>query len=373
MRHLSGAKSRKAVRWMNVFAFAGLGLSVFAWLTITSVMSGMQSQIKDRVLEFKPHVIWEERPRANAEATEKEIWQLLPGLKSLELTLRSEALVEFTVSQTGRSRQSGGVVEGSSVLKKVNGQDQLVNIPSSLAQRLTVLEGDVIKLRSAWNLKGFPLSLRVNEIYADDSTGDIVAPIILSREVLSEWLELDNSFSWIAIRLEDPATAGDVAQLLSSSLNMNFKSWEDVDSALWYSLRLEKTVMSLAVVFVLILSSFALYMAISVRLAEKLKELALLRALGARAGDLRKLFLIQGVVIGAVGGFAGVILSFLVCYALENVISLPSFYYSTNVPVDWEWTRVAISMGVVLGLSYFSTLFPIQRALNFSISETLRS
>ena len=377
LRHLSGAQSRKAVKWMNVFAFAGLALSVFAWLTVTSVMTGMQNQIKDRVLQHKPHVIWEGRPRKDASLVKQNIQSFFndrEGLEFLELTLRSEALVEFVVPSSGRSRQSGGVVEGVDDLGVVGGVSEGgVKVPSSIANKLSVMKGDTIKLRSAWNLQGFPLKLIVSEVYDDHGSGDIVSPILVSRSRLSRWLELDNSFSWVALRLDDPDLAPLIAKEMSERLSIPFKSWQSVDSALWYSLRLEKTVMSLAVLFVLILSSFALYMAISVRLAEKLKELAVLRALGAESADLRKLFLIQGMTIGFVGGMVGILLSFGACYSLENLISLPSFYYSTNVPVDWQWSRAFYSLGAVAILSFLSTLFPIHRALNFSISETLRS
>ncbi len=381
LRHLSGFRSRQAVKWMNIFAFAGLALSVFAWLTITSVMTGMQNQIKDRVLANKPHVTWEGRPRTDYDPIRKTIIDSVEGLESVELSLRSEALVEFVMPDTGRSRQSGGILEGiddwsgpsQDVSSDYVGSDEGVKVPSSLAEKLSVMKGEKIKIRSAWNLQNFPLSLTVSEIYDDFEGGEMLAPIFLPRKKLSQWLELDNSYSWIAIRLQDSARATEVVSLLNQKTGLEFKSWEAVDSALWYSLRLEKTVMSLAVFFVLILSSFALYMAISVRLAEKLKELALLRALGAVSSDLRTLFLMQGLFIGLVGSVAGVLLSYVACYALANLINLPSFYYSTNVPVDWQWTRVFYSILVVLMLSYLSTCFPVWRALKFSISDTLRS
>lgn len=375
-RHLSGAHSRLAVRWMNRFAFLGLMFSVFAWVTILSVMSGMQGQIKDRVLENKPHVLWEGRPRPNAEAVRDSIESALgEEAVSLEVSLRSEVLVDYRVASTGRSRQSGAIVEGISKERAAEffslEAPNDIAISSELAQSLGVFVGAQLRVRSAWAIERFPLTLNVRDIYPG-GVADMGAPIYMQRSTLSDWLELKDSYSWISMRLADPESARAVASRLEESMDLPFQTWQEADSALWYSLRLEKNVMSLAVIFVLILSTFALYMAVSVRLAEKLKELALLKALGASKRNLQSIFFIESLLRAFQGGVVGVGLSYGVCWALKNAVSLPDFYYSTSIPVDWSWTRACLALGVLLVASWVSTYLPIKKAMGFSLSETLR-
>jgi lipoprotein-releasing system permease protein len=368
-RHLSGKGSRSAVKWMNIFAFLGLSLSVFAWISVTSIMGGMQNQIRDKILSEKPHLLWEGRPRENAAESLQKIYEILGDEVQDAFTyLRSEALVDL--EQERRSVQRAAVLEGRDDVE--SGQAILgFEIYSELAAR----ENDLLKLRSVWALEKFPLDLRVAGLFESGLYEIDKSLIRVSRFDLSSWLELgDDAFSFLSLKLRDPNRAEILKNRLQvAQYPLSLKTWQEADSALWYSLRLEKIVMSLAVFFVVILSTFALYMAMSVRLAEKSRELALLRGLGAKRKELQKLFLIEGAALASVAAVVGVFFSWLFCQLLVRGVHLPDFYYSTAIPVDWSWLRALILALVVLFLGLLSTWWPVRRGFDFSVAETLRS
>lgn len=369
IRHLSTKATRKAVRLMNFFAFAGLALSVFAWITVVSVMAGLQSQVRDRILSEKPHILWEGRPEPEAKLLKSKIEkQVNDQLLKVETYLRSESLVE--ILKPDRKVQSGALLEGRD---DITSGEALAG--SEVFSHLSASPGDELRVRSVWALEQFPLKLTLTGLF-ESGLHEIDSNILrISRGDLSEWLGLGaDSYSFIAIYLKNP----ELAQPLSESLKLvfpqlDFKTWQEVDSALWYSLRLEKIVMSLAVFFVVVLSIFALYMSISVRLAEKGREMALLRGLGAQNSDLQKIFLIEGGLMASLAACLGVGLSWVFCRLISDWLSLPDFYYSTSIPVDWNWGRALGLAFVVVLLGLLSTWWPLRRGFEFSIAESLRS
>ncbi len=375
-RHLSGKASRPAVRWMNLFAFLGLSLSVFAWVSILSIMSGMQNQIREKILLEKPHLLWEGRPRSGAESLLASI-RLEAGsdLKRVETYLRSEALVERLGPEDGTDaepvaigRQRGAVLEGRD---EVLGDRADVGV--ELASQLEAGPGDRLRVRSAWALEQFPLRFQVTSLFESGLYEMDKTLIRVSRRTLGEWLGLEDAFSFVSIQLHDPEQSEVLRARLSQKLGLQLKSWQEADAALWYSLKMEKTVMSLAVFFVVLLSSFALYMAMSVRLAEKSREMALLRGLGATREQLQRLFLIEGALLGLVAVLVGALGSFVFCKLVSGWVELPSFYYSTSIPVSWSWARTGILGATVLLLALVSTWLPVRRGFSFSVAETLRS
>ncbi|MEO5667604.1 MAG: FtsX-like permease family protein [Bdellovibrionota bacterium] len=375
-RHLSGKASRPAVKWMNGFAFLGLSLSVFAWVSILSIMTGMQNQIRDKILLEKPHLLWEGRPRSGAQALAVKVRaEVGDDLKRAETYLRSEALVERFEAGSGPDapvlalgRQRGAILEG---------RDEIVgdraDVGVELASQLEAGENDQLRVRSAWALEQFPLRFTVTGVFESGLYEMDKTLIRVSRRTLGDWLGLDDAYSYLSIQLKDPERSEAVRDRLRASLDLPLKTWQEADSALWYSLKMEKTVMGLAVFFVVLLSSFALYMAMSVRLAEKSTEMALLRGLGATREQLQRLFLIEGAILGFCAVLVGIVASYAFCLAVSGWVHLPTFYYSTSIPVSWSWTRTGVLGVTVFVLALVSTWLPVRRGFAFSVAETLRS
>jgi lipoprotein-releasing system permease protein len=321
-------------------------------------------------------LLWEGRPRSGAESLLASI-RLEAGsdLKRVETYLRSEALVERLAPEEGRDaepiaigRQRGAVLEGRD---EVLGDRADVGV--ELASQLEAGPGDELRVRSAWALEQFPLRFQVTSLFESGLYEMDKTLIRVSRRTLGEWLGLEDAFSFVSIQLHDPEQSEVLRARLGQKLGLQLKTWQEADAALWYSLKMEKTVMSLAVFFVVLLSSFALYMAMSVRLAEKSREMALLRGLGATREQLQRLFLIEGALLGLVAVVVGALSSYVFCKLVSGWVELPSFYYSTSIPVSWSWARTGILGATVLLLALVSTWLPVRRGFSFSVAETLRS
>lgn len=374
-RHLLNYKrARPAVWWMNAFAFLGLFIGVFAWISVTSIMGGLQKNIKERILKERAHLLWEGNPRndlsGNIQSFQKSTFYSEHVLR-FETILQTEGLLEIPKStQQGRISGSGVVIQG------VQGLQKSPLIGAELADVLGLGIGDSFLIRSPWKLELQPMELNLQGFF---QTGlyEVDSQVLrVEQQQLETWLGLDHSFSRIEIQLKDPFLAlGSMKEKISEMVGLPFQNWEQAQSTLWYSLKLEKIAMGVAVFFVILLSIVAVHLALSVRIAEKSREIALLRALGAQSRDLEMLYLVEGGVLGLLGSGFGLLASFLFCKFISqtNLVLLPGFFYNRQIPVDWNWSMNLAMMALSVVLAILVSWWPARKVTQLEISQALRS
>ena len=368
-RHLSGKHSRPAVRWMNRFAFVGVTIAVFAWVSVVSIMNGLQGEIRDNVLNEKAHLLWEGSPRPGLEAYRTKLEKLLgPELRSSRFLLQTEGLLEVvTIRQKGRILGSGVVLQG------VPGMGAGLQVGSELAELLGLGTGDEVKLRSAWKLEGAPYGAKVVSIFESGVQDVDRSAIRMDRGELASWLGLGDSLSRIEIQLRDPMKSEEWAGRVSEVFGVPFKTWRQVNASLWYSLRIEKLLMTVIIAFVVILAALSVHLALAVRVAEKTREIGLLKALGASPKMLSRMYFTEGVAVGSVGAVLGLLLSRIFCLFVGHYIQMPDFYYATNIPVDWNWGTSLVLVFFAIAASALASLGPSLRAARATASDALRS
>ena len=355
---------------MNAFAVLGLLVGVFAWTTVLSVMEGLQGDIKGRILKEKPHLLWEGKPSHDLTTALQSIPPALRAhISDLGGILQSEGMLELPSSGTQkRVRGSGVVLQG--VEGHPSGQ---ATLGIELASQLGLREGDEVRLLSVWKLEANPLTVHVAGTF-DTGLYDVDRTVVkLSKSDLESWLGIPGSISRLELKLKDPMEAAALAPGLSTALGVTLLPWQDTQAALWYSLRLEKLVMGIALFFVVLLGAMAVHLALSVRVAEKTREIGVLRALGADPRQLSKIYLIEGIALGTVGSFAGLLLARGLCFLIANQLRLPAFYYSTKIPVAWSWSQT-LSMALLgVLLATLASWIPSKRVLNVEIQHALRA
>jgi lipoprotein-releasing system permease protein len=358
------------VRWMNVFAFLGLFVGVFAWCAVSSIMRGLQGDIKNRILREKPHLLWEGTPREGLSSKEAALRAALGSdFAEVRFMLRTEGLLEIpSYNGAGRSSGSGVVIQGDDSVGRGT-----FRAGAELATVLGLATEVPYKLRSAWKLEQPPLEPRFESVfetgvYELDRTG-----VRVNAAELGSWLGLTDAVSRVELRVSDPERAEEFRARAEEALGVTFKTWKETDASLWYSLKIERICMNLAVFFIVVLATVAVNLALSVRVADKAREIGLLRGLGADSRVLARLYLYEGGGLGLVGAFLGVVGAWGFCRAVEVLYRLPDIYYSTQVPVDWRWGPALLIGAVAVGAALLASVGPARRVLRAEISDALRS
>jgi lipoprotein-releasing system permease protein len=369
-RHLFSKVSKPAVQWMTRFAFAGFAVAMFSWVTVHSVMSGLQGERIDNLLYEQPHLLWESTPRVLDPEMKTQIEAIVNrgGAKQINYLLQTEGLLELVKpDERGRTQGAGVVMRADSSLKP----GELV-VGGELAMMTDLSRGAQLKVRSVWNLEGLPLSAQVKDFVYPKNFETAKQLVLLSPTDLESLIESKGASSRIEIQLNDPETAAALRVELEKVMPGDWNTWKDLNRSLLLSLALERNMMSLAMFFLVVLASLALYLALSVRVVERTRQSALLMALGARAKVVRNVFLAEGFVIGALGTLVGVLLSIAFCWYLKNHFELPEMYYSRNIPVSMSLGSIFLLGVFAMLLAALASYFPAKQVSRIEIAEALK-
>ena len=190
-------------------------------------------------------------------------------------------------------------------------------------------------------------------------------------------LHMDNAVSGIDIRVNDIYKARQIAETIVSRLGYPFyaRDWMTMNQNLFAALKLEKVVMFIILTLIVLVAAFNIASSLVMIVMNKRKEIGILKAMGATGKSIRRIFVLEGMLIGGVGTLMGVCLGVVACLLLKRYqfIELsPDVYYITTLPVQLEWMDVAAIAGAALLICYLSTLYPAAQASSVNPVEAIR-
>jgi lipoprotein-releasing system permease protein len=153
------------------------------------------------------------------------------------------------------------------------------------------------------------------------------------------------------------------------------KDWGELNRSLFSALQMEKVVMAVILGFIVLVATFTILATLVMLVLEKRKEIGVLKSMGAGVPSVMKIFVIEGVVIGAVGTAFGLLLGYGSCLVIDKVgIPLdPEVYYISNLPVVIDPSQFTLVALAALVLSYLATLYPATKAARLNPVDGLRS
>ena len=153
------------------------------------------------------------------------------------------------------------------------------------------------------------------------------------------------------------------------------KDWGELNRSLFSALQMEKVVMAVILGFIVLVASFIIVATLIMLVLEKTREIAVLKSMGAGVPSVMKIFVAEGIIIGAIGTAFGLILGLGTCLLIDRVgIPLdPEVYYISNLPVLIEPTQFALAALGALLLSFLATIYPATKAARLRPVDGLRA
>ncbi len=189
---------------------------------------------------------------------------------------------------------------------------------------------------------------------------------------------LDTAVTGIEVRTEDKDLAPRVALSILDTLGFPYRAedWQQQNSSLFRALKLEKLGMSVILALIIMVAAFNIVSTLTMVVRDKTREIGILKAMGMRADAIRRIFLLQGTFIGAVGTGIGLVLGLGTGLVLERwkLIALdPSVYFIDHLPVRLEVGDILVILALSVGVAIVATLHPAATAARLYPIEAIRS
>ncbi len=398
-RYLRAKQKHAFISLITVLSISGVTVGVMALIVVIAVMAGFEADLKSRILGVESHVVlmrhggFPEYPKT---------------LKYLETAEGVESATPFVYTQImlrSSSGLSGAVLRGidpASAGKVIQNFDSsALNMPANapseddkplapgiilgkeLAKNLGVSEGQVIYLISPRGMispMGHLPAMKRFKVVDFSESGMYEYDGSLAYIHLSEaqkLLRMGNAVTGVEIRVTNIHDAKKIAQKIVADLGWPYwtRDWMQMNQNLFSALQLERTVMFIILALIILVAAFNIASSLIMMVMEKTKDIAILKAMGATSQHIRKIFILKGMVIGAVGTFFGVSLGFLLCTLLKHYkfIELPNdVYYITTLPVLLEPLDVLIIAASAMVICFLATLYPAHQASKLDPVEALR-
>ncbi len=152
-------------------------------------------------------------------------------------------------------------------------------------------------------------------------------------------------------------------------------TWMELNKSLFSALKLEKKLMFFTITLIILVAALNIIATLILMVMEKTKDIGILIAMGATSQSIRKIFFLQGAMIGLIGTAVGSALGLIWCWLANTfeIIKVPvDIYQIAFVPFHIKLLDLSIIIGVSLLISFFSTLFPSQRASRIDPVKALK-
>lgn len=381
----------------------GIALGVTALITVLSVMNGFEKELRDRILGMASH------------ATVTTYAGKLPDWEQLSARLAgNDRIVAMAPYVRGESmlsmgdRVSGallhgvlpGVEEGvSDVASHIDGGDLSlleegkygIILGNELAIALGAGVGDAVTVVSPQvtigptgilpRLRRFTVT-GIFEVGMYEYDRGVALVHIKDAEKL---FRLGDNVTGLRLKLDEIFDAPLIARELSSELSGDYRveDWTRQHANFFRAVKTEKRVMFIILTLIVAVAAFNIVSTLVMVVTDKRADIAILRTLGASPGSIMIIFIIQGIVIGAMGTALGVLGGVGLALNVETIVPAieglfnveflaADVYYISDVPSELHWNDVWIMAMVSLGLSLLATLYPAWRAARTHPAEALR-
>jgi lipoprotein-releasing system permease protein len=404
-RYLRSRRGSKLLSLISIIAIGGVLVGVSALIIIIGVMNGLQHDLREKILVGSPDIrvlTYGEDLKINDWQTVLEKVRKQPGVVSAAPFVLTEGVMSGGrdyaggVYIVGIPPQARGVPDVTTIREHATNGD--FRFASSDGQKRGVVLGKLLAARFNRYLGDSVLLLSAALSKMNPVTGGIVPSVErfeVTGIVSTGMYEYDNSYAFIAIdkaqklaglgegvtgvevKTTDRWQARNVANQLTAALGWPYRTvdWEEQNHSLFQALKLEKLGMGVILLLIVLVAAFNIVSTLTMVVADKTKEIGILKAMGMPARSIRRIFFAQGLVIGVVGTALGLVLGFTGALALDKYqfIKLdPTVYFIDHLPVSTQPSDVLWIILASIAIAAIATIYPSVQASRLFPIEAIR-
>ena len=402
-RYFHSRRRRPLARATALGAIVGITFGVAALIVALALANGFRDEMRDKILRGTAHINVtraDGQPMPNYAEVAERIRQVA-GVTSASATTYDGAVLSgpggsaYAVlrgiddkSGTARLELRRTLIEGSieSMFQSATRESRETKLPGviigvDLAKRTGLHVGEVGEIipANASLEKREPVYRHVevagifrSGLFEYDSTW-----VYLPLETAAAFAGASRAASVISVEVRDINDVKTVAATLRSVLGASYTTidWQEANRQLFSALALERRMGLFVIALIILVAALNITTTLILVVVERQYDIAILGAMGATARSIMSIFVIEGAVIGAVGGLIGVVLGSVACIVGNHykLVSLASDVYSiSNVPFHARLREVVLVALLAFLLSLLATIYPARAAARVRPVEMLR-
>ncbi len=403
-RYLSARRGGRLLSFITWIALGGVTVGVTALVVVIGVMTGMQEDLRDKILSSTAHVMVFEQ----GSSLRMDDWRAV--LDSARATKGARAASPFiftsvNLRRTDYSRPADlyGVPVDSTLAGGTELEEMIVSglydldrpasglppmlLGSGLASNLQLFRGDTVQVIAFENTVMGPMGIPTPAIRNFEVTGTFttgmydydtknVYTTLEDAQTLLGLAQRD-AVSGIGMQLEDPDDATAAALDLENRLGFPYvaQSWIVTNGALFSALKLEKLAMGLILFLIVLVAAFNIVSTLVMVVADRTREIGILKSMGMTDRGILRVFVMQGAWIGLIGTALGTLLGLVLCFLLDRyeLIKIPpEVYFVDKLPVSLHVGDLLTIVGASVVVAFLATIYPAIQASRLQPVEAIR-
>ena len=403
-RYLASRRGMRFLSLITLISMGGVFVGVMALIVVTAVMTGLQRDLRDKILGTNPH-IWLTSYGENMRLDNwGDVVRRVRGIEGVEaaapfvhteVCLRNTAGYGECAILRGVDPSAPGAAV-TDIVRKIREKELSLGetvsgfppilVGEALADRFGFYPGDVVTLISIQSVQvsalgGFIPKMRKFEVAGRFRTGMYEYDnkfVYTTLPAAQDLAGLDEGVTGVEIRVPDPMQADAVGQRVTSELGgfpYRTEDWKTMNASLFQALKLEKLAMGVILLLIVVVAAFNIISTLVMVVTDKTREIGILKSMGLRAAQVQRVFMLQGIVIGLVGSVLGAIAGLVVTWLLDTYefIKIPGdIYFIDRLPVAFDWVDITTILSLSLVISFLATIYPARQAAKLYPVEAIR-
>jgi lipoprotein-releasing system permease protein len=398
-RYLRAKRKQVVISVITVISVVGVAAGVMALVIAVAITNGFSSTLEKNLLGATAAVsIQEKEPGEGIEGWE----QIAARLVKLRHVVSAAPGLYDPAYVTGPVRSTGAVIKGISVNPGMPLPDALIHLKTGSVNGLrdtSGLPGIILGSRLA-DYTGAMVNKPLTLVIPNGQLGPFGAVAGQRRFLVSGifetgFYEIDNNWAFmslptaqkvfgledvvnsIELRLDDIYKAHQVEREAENVIGPKLAAitWQEQNRQILNALKMERVVTVITVGLIQLVAALNILITLIMMVMEKHRDIAILMSMGARARQIRNIFVYEGALIGVVGTSIGLAAGYLLCYLADHYhwIALDEQVYSlAYVPFDARWVDGLWIAAAALAVSLVATIYPARNATRIAPVEALR-
>jgi len=398
-RYLQAKRKQRFLSIVTLIAVGGVSTGVTALVVAMAINNGVQEDLQRHLLGATAHVSLLEKERGFGIEDWRPFVERFDGVEHVEAiapALYGEVMI------TGPIRGRGCVLKGVDPASELEVGDLLESLVEGSVEGLESGEGNPGIILGSGLAQS--IGARLNSVVTVVSPQGEMTPFglipgykrfqvagifksgyyqydhqwaLAALKPTQQSLSLDNVINAVEFRLDDLNLAEPVGKVIEEIAGAAYATtnWMERNRDIFNALKVEKLVTTITIGLIMLVAALNILTSLVMMVMEKTRDIAILMSMGARRSQIRKIFLFQGLMIGAVGTAIGLAAGHLLCWACDVYQLIPldaEIYGLGHVPFAARpWDAVGIAVAV-MAVSYLTTIYPSSTATRIVPVETLR-